>query len=180
MPARKKTHPWQQIRNGLTASPTAGARTARALSLVATMREGSRSKVQVRVIDISTDGCRIECTSALPVDAGVWLSIPGLENQYCRVVWHCQEFVGLEFEKPLAEAVFEKLLAEQEQLPEKTIKELRNIASRTHWLATPGRRSPTSHILAELSRKCAVDAVVEGFRLERNAKQPELRPSLPR
>ena len=97
-----------------------------ALSLTATMREGSRSKVQVRVIDISTGGCRVECTSAVPVDACVWLSIPGLENQYCRVVWHCQEFVGIEFEKPLSAAVFDKLIKEQAQLQEKTIAELRD------------------------------------------------------
>jgi hypothetical protein len=138
--------------------------TRAALSLVATMREGSRGKVQVRVIDISTHGCRIECTSAVAVDACVWLSIPGLENQYCRVVWHCQEFVGLEFEKPLATAVFEKLLKEQDQLPEKVIAELRDIASRTHSLATQADIADI-HILAELSRKCAVDAVVEGFKL---------------
>ena len=141
-----------------------------ALSIVATMREGSRSKVQVRVIDISTGGCRIECTSAVPVDACVWLSIPSLENQYCRVVWHCQEFVGLEFEKPLANAVFEKLLTEQEQLPEKTISELRDIASRTHWLATQADIADI-HILAELSRKCAVDAVVEGFKLSETKRK---------
>jgi hypothetical protein len=128
------------------------------------MREGSRSKVQVRIIDISTHGCRIECSSAVPVDANVWLTIPGLENQYCRIVWHCQEFVGVEFEKPLAQAVFDKLLAEQAQLPEKTITELRDIANRAHWLATNAEIDDI-HILAELSRKCAVDAVVEGFRL---------------
>jgi hypothetical protein len=135
-----------------------------ALSLTATMREGSRTKVQVRVIDISTGGCRIECTSGVSVDANVWLTIPGLENQYCKVIWHCQEFVGLEFEKPLANAVLDKLLKEQEQLPEKTIAELRDIASRTHWLATQADIADI-HILAELSRKCAVDAVVEGFKL---------------
>ena len=135
-----------------------------ALSLTATMREGSRSKVQVRVIDISTGGCRVECTSAVPVDACVWLSIPGLENQYCRVVWHCQEFVGLEFEKPLSAAVFDKLVREQAQLNEKTITELREIANRAHWLATQADIADI-HILAELSRKCAVDAVVEGFKL---------------
>jgi hypothetical protein len=135
-----------------------------ALSLSATMREGSRSKVQVRIIDVSTHGCRIECSSAVPVDANVWLSIPGLENQYCRIVWHCQEFVGVEFEKPLAQAVFDKLLADQQQLPEKAITELRDIANRAHWLATNAEIDDI-HILAELSRKCAVDAVVEGFRL---------------
>lgn len=128
------------------------------------MREGSRSKVQVRVIDISTHGCRIQCTSAVPVDACVWLSIPTLENQYCKVIWACQEFVGLEFEKPLANAVFEKLIREQQELPETAISELRDIASRTHWLATQADIADI-HILAELSRKCAVDAVVEGFKL---------------
>lgn len=142
-----------------------------ALSLSATMREGSRSKVQVRIIDISTHGCRIECTSAVSVDATVWLTIPGLENQYCRVVWHCQEFVGIEFEKPLAQAVFDRLIASQERLPEKTIGELRDIANRAHWLATNADIDDI-HILAELSRKCAVDAVVEGFRLS-EAKTPK-------
>ena len=138
--------------------------TRAALSIVATMREGSRSKVQVRLIDISTHGCRIQCTSAVPVDACVWLSIPTLENQYCKVIWACQEFVGLEFEKPLANAVFEKLIREQQELPETAISELRDIASRTHWLATQADIADI-HILAELSRKCAVDAVVEGFKL---------------
>jgi PilZ domain len=138
--------------------------TRAALSLTATMREGSRGKVQVNVIDISTHGCRIQCTSAVPVDANVWLSMPGLENQYCRVIWHCQEFVGIEFEKPLSAAVFDRLLKEQGQLGEQTIAELRDIANRTHWLATQADIADI-HILAELSRKCAVDAVVEGFKL---------------
>ena len=138
--------------------------TRAALSLTATMREGSRNKVQVRIIDISTHGCRVECTSAVPVDANVWLTIPTLENQYCKVIWACQEFIGLEFEKPLANAVFEKLLKDQQQLPETAITELRDIASRTHWLATQADIADI-HILAELSRKCAVDAVVEGFKL---------------
>jgi hypothetical protein len=142
-----------------------------ALSITATMREGSRSKVQVRIIDISTHGCRVECTSAVPVDANVWLTIPGLENQYCRVAWTCQEFVGVEFEKPLAQAVFDRLLAQQEQLPQETITELRDIANRAHWLATNADIADI-HILAELSRKCAVDAVVEGFRLS-EAKAPK-------
>jgi len=141
-----------------------------ALSLTATMREGSRSKVQVRVIDISTGGCRIQCTSAVAVDACVWLSIPTLENQYCKVIWACQEFVGLEFEKPLANAVFEKLVKEQQQLPENAITELRDIASRTHWLATQADIADI-HILAELSRKCAVDAVVEGFKLSETKRR---------
>ena len=135
-----------------------------ALRLAATMREGSRGKVQVRLIDISTHGARVECSSTVAVDAWLWLNITGLESQYCRVVWHCQEFVGLEFEKPIAEAVLDRLV-ENQKLPTQTrVNELRDIATRTLWLA---RQADDTNIqpLAELSRSCAVDAVVEGFRL---------------
>src|SRR3954462_10616638 len=106
-----------------------------ALRLTATMRDGTRSRVKVRVIDMSIRGCRIECSSNLAVDTWIWLSIAGLETQFCRVVWHCQEFIGLQFEKPLSEAVFNKLLADQSRLPDSAIKELRSIATRTHRLA---------------------------------------------
>jgi len=135
-----------------------------ALNLTATMREGSRSKAQVRVIDISTHGARIECTSPVTDDSCIWLNIAGLEAQYCRVVWHCQEFVGVDFEKPLAEAVLDRLLKDHQQLNEKAISDLRSIASRSHWLARQATDEDI-HILAELSRECAVDALVEGFRL---------------
>src|SRR3954465_15045210 len=141
-----------------------------ALNLSATMREGSRSKAQVRVIDISTHGCRIECTTPVTKESKIWLAIAGLENQYCRVVWHCQEFVGIEFEKPLSAAVFDKLIQEQAQLQEQAIAELRDIANRTHWLATQADIADI-HILAELSRKCAVDAVVEGFKLSESKRE---------
>jgi hypothetical protein len=134
-----------------------------ALRLNATMRDSTRSRVRARVIDMSSRGCRIECTTPVEDDSWVWLSIAGLENQFCRVVWHHEEFIGLEFEKPLSDAVFERLLADQGQLPETAIKELRNIATRTHWLARKAEDSDIA-ILADLSRKCAVDAVVEGLK----------------
>jgi PilZ domain len=134
-----------------------------ALRLTATMRDGRTGRVRARVIDMSTHGCRIECTSPVEEDSWVWLSIAGLENQYCRVAWNCEEFIGLEFERPLSEAVFDKLLADQGQLPETAIKELRSIASRTHWLARSATEDRIS-ILADLSRKCAVDSFVEALR----------------
>lgn len=134
-----------------------------ALRLTATMRDGRTSRVQARVIDMSTHGCRVECTSRFEDGSWLWLSIAGLEAQYCRVAWHCEEFIGLEFERPLSDPVFEKLLADQGQLPETTIKELRSIASRTHWLARSADDEQIA-ILADLSRKCAVDSFVEGLR----------------
>lgn len=158
----------------MAASPQAQSDRRRAerlaLRLTATMRDGRNSRVRARVIDMSTNGCRIECTTQVEDDSWVWLSIAGLETQYCRVAWHCEEFIGLAFERPIAEAVFDKLLADQGQLPETAIKELRNIATRTHWLARKAGDDDIA-ILADLSRKCAVDAVIEGLR--RGREEPK-------
>ena len=147
-----------------------------ALRLSATVREQGRSRASVRVIDISTHGCRIEATSGASADTWLWLSIAGIETQYCRVVWRASEFAGLEFATPLAEAVLERLLQDQKVLSEKAVKELRDIAARTHRLA--GKKSDEeAEVLAELSRKCAVEAVVEGLRLGEaeaaQAKKPQ-------
>jgi len=135
-----------------------------ALRLSATMREAGRGRVGVRVIDMSTHGCRVEATSNISAETWIWLSIAGLETQYCRVVWRCQEFAGLEFATPLSEPVLDRLLQDTKQLTESTITELRDIANRTHRLASKEGSADTK-TLAELSRKCAVEAVVEGLRL---------------
>jgi hypothetical protein len=135
-----------------------------ALRLSATIREANRGRVEARLIDISTHGCRVEAISGASPDAWLWLNIAGLETQHCRVAWHCDEFVGLEFEMPLAEAVLDRLLQDHQQLSEAAIQELRDIAVRTHRLAAT---QPDTEIqrLAELSDRCAVEAVIEGFRL---------------
>ena len=137
-----------------------------ALRLSATIREPGRSRVGVRIIDMSTHGCRIEASSGAPAEAWVLLSVAGLESQYCRIVWRAHEFAGLEFASPIAEAVLDRLLQGQEQLTESTVSELRSLANRTHRLAADrSTPAPDSQTLVELSQKCAVDAVVEGLRL---------------
>ena len=65
---------------------------------------------------------------------------------------------------PLAEPVLERLLSDQHQLSEASINELRDIASRTHRLANKDKNTD-AELLAELSDKCAVEAVIEGLRL---------------
>ena len=116
-----------------------------------------------RVIDISTHGCRIEALPGATADSYILLSIAGLDTQYCRVAWSCHEFAGVEFAAPLAEAVLDRLLEEHGPLSESAIGELRSIASRTHRLST--QEESERRTLSELSRKCAVDAVVGGLRL---------------
>ena len=134
-----------------------------AIRLNASIREPGRSRTGARLIDISTHGCRVEVTSGASQDTWVMLSIAGLETQYCRVVWRCHEFAGIEFATPLAEAVLERLLHDQQQLSETSISELRAIANRAHHLSV--QEADDRQTLTELSRKCAVDAVVEGLRL---------------
>ena len=151
--------------------PVERRRAARAaLHVSATMRDGSR-KTPARVIDMSTHGCRVACSTVVADGSRVWLGIEGLQNQNCRVVWHCEEFIGLEFEAPLSEAVFERLQLQQQQrqLPAKEIKELRSIASRTNWLARKAGDADIA-ILAEISRQCAENAVVEGLRSSKTPK----------
>lgn len=145
-----------------------------ALRLSATMREAGRSRVGVRLIDISTHGCRIEATAMIAADSWLWLSIAGLETQYCRVVWQCGEFAGLEFATPLAEPVLERLLQDQRQLSEAAIGELRDIAARAHRLASRDS-AQGAEILSDLSRNCAVEALVEGLRLSETGKASQVR-----
>ena len=132
--------------------------------MAATMREEGGGEAAVQLIDIATHGCRIACPAAVAADSWLWLDVTGLEPQHCRVVWRCEEFVGLEFEAPLAEAALEQLLQGQAQLPATGIHELRDIAARTHGLARQAGDADI-HRLAELSGACAINAVVEGLRL---------------
>lgn len=134
-----------------------------ALRLSASIREPGRGRTGVRIIDFSTHGCQIEATSAASADTWVLLSIAGIETQYCRIVWRINEFAGLEFATPIAEPVLERLLQDH-QLSESSIKELRDIAERTHNLSAK-HKAADAQTLADLSRRCALDAVVEGFRL---------------
>jgi hypothetical protein len=142
-----------------------------ALRLSATIREPGRSRTQVRVIDMSTHGCRIEATSGPSADTWVLLSIGGLDTQYCRVVWQVHEFAGLEFAAPISDAVLERLMESQQGISESAVKELRDIAQRTHRLASSTKPNGGAETLADLSHKCAVDAVVEGLKLS-DSKRP--------
>jgi hypothetical protein len=135
-----------------------------ALHIDATMRDGNR-KAPARVLDISTHGCRVACSTVVADDSMVWLSLPGLEGQRSRVAWHCEEFIGLEFETPLNDAVLDRLVQGGQQFTEKAIQELRSLASRTNWLARKAGDEDIA-ILADISRQCAEKAVVEGLRLK--------------
>lgn len=133
-----------------------------ALHLDASVREPGRSRVAARLIDISVHGCRIEVTPGVSPESWLLLTIAGLETQYCRVVWSCHEFAGVEFATPLAEPVLDRLLQDQKELPDAAIGELRSIATRAHRLSM--QESDDRRTLSEISDQCAVEAIVEGLR----------------
>ena len=112
---------------------------------------------------MSTHGCQVEAISAGSPDTWVLLSIAGIDTQYCRIVWRINEYAGLEFATPIAAPVLDRLLQDH-QMGEASIRELRDIANRTHSLVAKQNQSD-GETLAELSRNCALDAVIEGLKL---------------
>ena len=134
------------------------------LRLSATIREPGRSRTGVKVIDISTHGCRVEAPPAHRPDTWVMLSIAGLEAQYCRIVWRAHEFAGLEFATRSPRRCSSACCRTRASCPRQSIGDLRDIANRMHRLGTV-ETSKDSGTLVDLSSKCAADAVVEGLRL---------------
>ncbi len=145
------------------AHPERRRSTRAALRVAAAMRGEGGDELAAQLIDISPHGCRVECSAPLAAGDRLWLEVPGLEARDCRVVWRCEEFAGLEFEKPVADSAIDRLLRDQAQLPAAGISELRDIAARTHGLARQAKDADIP-MLAELSRACAVDALVAGLR----------------
>ena len=135
-----------------------------ALRLNATIREPGRSRAGVKVIDISTHGCRIEAISGATTDSWVLLTIAGLETQYSRVAWSCHEFAGLEFATPLG-----GYRARSAAEGRTSCRRNRSPSCATSRPVRTGSRPTMARAtsLTDLSRKCAVDAVVEGLKLRR-------------
>jgi hypothetical protein len=136
-----------------------------ALRLNATARERGRNRVSVRVIDISTHGCRIEILGGSFVEGSIWLSMAGIEAHPSRVVWNVDGFAGLEFIAPLDEAVLDRLLAASKNPTESVVSELRDLAARTHRLSGQSINNPETSALRDFSRDCSVQAIVHGLQL---------------
>ena len=107
-----------------------------AISLTASLRERGRSAFSVRLVDISTLGCRIELWSDLPAGSWVWLKLPGLEPRYSRLAWCRGGFGGVEFEAPLHESVVDILAAIDRVPTDSELEDLRRISRRCRELAS--------------------------------------------
>lgn len=80
------------------------------LGITVAMRERSRSAHDVRLVDFTALGCRIE--GALVIDRGaqLFIKLPGLESQPVRLVWLEGSQAGFEFEAQLHPAVAARFL----------------------------------------------------------------------
>jgi len=92
--------------------PMADGRSAerRIVNLAARLREPGATIVDAEVRDLSVGGFMAETTLTLEPGAIVWLKLPGLEPQNCRVAWAEDGRIGCQFSTPLHPLTLEMLL----------------------------------------------------------------------
>jgi hypothetical protein len=144
-----------------------------ALALSATVREQRKSRAVVHIVDMSSFGCRVELPCGALAEPWIWLSIAGLETQYCRVAWQENDFAGLEFVTPLRDAVLESLMAPHRKVSERLVVRLREIAARASRIALQASEPEQVRPLLEFSRECTEWAAIHGFQLGRTHKQQQ-------
>lgn len=81
------------------------------VSLDAKIGRGGLDRALCRVVDLSLHGARIETFSALRRDSLIWLTLPHVGHWAARVAWASDFEAGLDFQIPLTEDEFEKLVA---------------------------------------------------------------------
>jgi hypothetical protein len=130
-----------------------------AFQVRAALRQHGDHRFHIRMIDISTHGCRIELLCGQKLSPTVWLYLENLAAQPMRVAWSRDTFAGLEFDTPLHDAVLDALLAASNDLAGPTMAELYDIALRSKSGADRAALAPESMQLSSLSRDCAAAAL---------------------
>lgn len=87
-----------------------GARRLDFAAEVGIRRTGLRS-YRVRVFDASPEGCKIEFVERPAIGERIWVKFDNLEALEGTVRWMDNHIGGVKFERPLHEAVFERLAA---------------------------------------------------------------------
>lgn len=80
----------------------------RPVHIGAGLGSNERPASSVTVVDLSTHGCGFEADCHLEKGARVWLKLPGLESWAGRIAWVDVGRGGLEFDRPLHDAVVER------------------------------------------------------------------------
>lgn len=98
----------------VTAGQETGARPRRAgrvaVNAEVLLRRSGQNNYRVRVFDASPRGCKLEFVERPRLDERLWVKFEGLEAIPALVCWVDGFLAGLEFERPIHEAVFDTLL----------------------------------------------------------------------
>ena len=81
------------------------------LSAEIVLRRAGQSNYRVKILDVSTDGCRAEFVDRPELEEHIWVKFEGLGALEAIVCWVRGFEVGLEFEHPIHPAVFEMLVS---------------------------------------------------------------------
>jgi len=117
-----------------------------AVHLPASVRERGRARSPAKLIDISVGGCRLELAQQLTPGTWVWLTVGGIETQYCRVVWARDMFVGLEFCVQLHQAVLDRLVGNNDNVSSEALETLKETSRRCRVLATRATDGTATHL----------------------------------
>jgi hypothetical protein len=77
----------------------------RVVNMAAHAREMKTAIFDIRILDLSPDGCRISSDSALAIGDEIWLQIPGIATRQARIAWAEGREAGCEFTSRLADAL---------------------------------------------------------------------------
>ena len=91
-----------------TETPRASVRVETSIEIK--LRRVGRQNFNVRVRDLSRDGCKVELVERARLDESVQLVFPGLATIEAKVRWIDSFVAGLKFEQPFHPAVFVMLI----------------------------------------------------------------------
>ncbi|MCC6926463.1 hypothetical protein [Novosphingobium sp.] len=91
------------------------------LGIAVAVRERSRSAMEVRLVDFSALGCRVDGLVVISRDAQLFVKLPGLDSQPARLAWLEGGRAGLEFDAQLHPAVAARFLPAQGSIAARTI-----------------------------------------------------------
>ena len=99
-------------RGQLAILPAVEGRSAerRVVNLAARLRDPGASVLDAEVQNLSAEGFMAETDVPLETGIQVWLKLPGLEPQNCRVMWSEGGKTGFQFSTPLHSATLEMLV----------------------------------------------------------------------
>ena len=103
---------YEQLKIDEPAMPGAWPRKSARVSLDAqvSLRRTGRMPYKVTVRDASPHGCKVEFVERPTLDERAWIKFEGLEPLEATVCWVKGFVAGIQFEKPIHPAVFDRLI----------------------------------------------------------------------